>query len=206
MTESLQKTELRHRFSALRNELAPAARAEAETAIREALFSLPVWKTADLICGYASMKGEIDLSPVWSRAISEGKEYALPVTVTDAREGRMIFRRLTEYAPEKLTCARFGVREPSSDCPTLTWEDYKSKSTLVIVPALSFDDQGFRLGYGGGYYDRFLAALSEAGISVTAVGLVFSVCHTQVLPRETHDRPVDYIIDERRVIRPHGIK
>ncbi len=205
MTVKQDKRELRRHFSVLRSELDPGARAEAEAVIRETLFSLPAWKNADLICGYASMRGEIDLSPIWSRAISEGKEYALPVTVTDAREGRMIFRRLSEYTPEHLTLARFGVWEPPSHCSALTLEDYKKKSTLIIVPALALDDQGFRIGYGGGYYDRFLAALSEAGIAVTAVGLAFSVCHTPTLPHETHDRPVDYIIDERSVIRPHGL-
>ena len=196
------KTDLRRHFSSLRDGLTSHARAEAEQSIRDALFALPAWKNAPFVCGYASSRSEIDLSPVWARAISEGKTYALPVTLTDAREGRMVFRGLTNYTPEKLIPARFRIFEPSDDCPTLAMQSFEN--ALILVPGLSFDDNGYRLGYGGGYYDRFLASLAENHISVTTVGLVFSTCRTQALPKAPHDIPVDYIIDERKVICPHG--
>ncbi|MBQ9780047.1 MAG: 5-formyltetrahydrofolate cyclo-ligase [Clostridia bacterium] len=198
------KTELRRHFSALRDRLSTELRLVAESAIREALFSLPAWKNTPLVCGYATMGSEMDLSPIWARAVSEGKAYALPVTLSDAREGRMVFRRLSDYTPEKLVPARFRVPEPSDNCPTLDLQSFEN--ALILVPGLAFDNSGYRLGYGGGYYDRFLASLSDNHISATTVGLAFSVCHTQALPHAPHDIPVDYIIDERRVICPYGSK
>lgn len=200
--EHITKAALRRHFSTLRAEISPAARASAETAILKTLFSLPVWRNAPLVCGYMPVKNEIDTVPIWERATGMGKTYALPVTVSGAREGQMVFRRLSGYTPHELAPARFGLSEPVPDCPTLALRDFEG--ALILVPGLAFDDQGFRIGYGGGYYDRFLSALAEAGVSVTTVGLAFSVCRAASLPHENHDRPVDYIIDERRLTIPHG--
>lgn len=196
------KKALRASFTALRNSLPPEERAKAEAAIRHHLFSLPVWKNAPLVCGYASMRGEIDMMPIRKQAVSLGKTYALPVTVSDSREGEMIFRRLSGLSAHELAPARFGILEPIETCPTLTNRDLAG--ALILVPGLAFDDFGFRLGYGGGYYDRFLRTLKTAGIPVTTVGLVFSVCRADTLPRESHDTPVDLIIDERRITATHG--
>ena len=203
MNQQSDKTILRRHFAALRDSLPPVERASAEAAIRDKLFSLPVWKNAPLICGYMSVRSEIDMMPIWKRAAAEGKIYALPVTVTDAREGKMIFRRLSGFCPYTLISARFGVPEPSDECPALTLRDFEE--ALILVPGLAFDDGGFRIGYGGGYYDRFLAELKQANISVTAVGLVFAACRSSLLPRELHDIPVDYVIDERGITPTHGI-
>lgn len=197
------KPDLRRRFTALRGGLTEADRTSAETAIRERLFALPAWREAPLVCGYVSIRSEIAMSPVWERAAAEGKGYALPVTLTSASEGRMIFRRTAGYAPCELIPARFGVPEPPETCPTLSLSAFAG--ALILVPGLAFDDEGYRLGYGGGYYDRFLADLRAASVPVTTVGLAFSCCRTPTLPHEAFDIPVDCIIDERRVTFPHGI-
>ena len=196
------KTDLRRHFSALRNQLTGDERQEAEAEMLSRLVSLAAWQKAPLICGYMPTKGEINTLPLWETAVGEGKSYALPVTITGAREGQMVFRRTEGFCPEALITARYGLAEPDPCCPALSAEDFQN--ALIIVPGLAFDDGGYRIGYGGGYYDRLLAVLSEAGISVTTVGLVFARCHTHALPREPHDIPVDYVIDERRVIIPHG--
>ncbi len=196
------KAVLRRRFSALRNSLTPPERTAAEAAVLDRLFSLPAWNDAPLVCGYASARGELDLMPVWKRAVEQGKTYALPVTVSGTGQGRMVFRALSGFTPHELVPARFGISEPTEACPSLSLPDLSH--ALILVPALAFDRQGFRMGYGGGYYDRFLASLREAGIPVMTVGLVFSACFVSALPREPHDLPVDLIIDERRVTVPHG--
>ena len=114
----------------------------------------------------------------------------------------MIFRALSDYCPESLTAGRYGIREPDDRFPTLAPQGFSG--ALILIPGLAFDDDGYRLGYGGGYYDRFLADLRAVGIPVTAVGLAFSPCRPASLPREIFDLPVDLIIDERRVTIPHG--
>lgn len=204
MNQQSDKTILRRHFAALRDGLPPNGRASAEAAIRDKLFSLPVWENAPLICGYMSMRSEPDMMPIWKRTIAEGKTYALPVTVTGAREGQMIFRHLSGFRPDTLISARFGLFEPSEECSALTLRDFEG--ALILVPGLAFDDRGFRIGYGGGYYDRFLAELTQAHIPFTAVGLAFAACRPTNLPRESHDIPVDYVIDERRITPTHGCR
>lgn len=196
------KKALRAHFSALRNALSGEARAAAETAIREKLFSLEAFGNAPLVCGYMSMRGEIDLMPIWRSAAAAGKGYALPVTVTDTKEGQMIFRRTAGFSPEALIPARFGVLEPSAACPVLSPADFAG--AVILVPGLAFDEAGFRIGYGGGYYDRFLAALRAARVPAVTVGLAFSVCRAEKLPHDPYDIPVDLIIDERRITEIHG--
>ena len=202
MTEA-EKRHLRRHFTTLRDTITAQDRITAEAVIRKTLFDLPTWKNATLICGYMSIRSEIDTAPIWERAAAEGKDYALPVTLTSAREGQMIFRRMAGYTPEELVPARFGVLEPDETRPVLTAEDFAH--ALILVPGLAFDQEGYRLGYGGGYYDRFLARLQAERVPFTTIGLVFSDCRTDALPREAHDFPVDIIIDERRMPAPHGI-
>ena len=202
MTEA-EKRHLRRHFTTLRDTLTAQDRIAAEAVIRKTLFDLPAWKNATLICGYMSIRSEIDTAPIWERAAAEGKDYALPVTLTSAREGQMIFRRMAGYTPEELVPARFGVLEPDETRPVLTAEDFAH--ALILVPGLAFDQEGYRLGYGGGYYDRFLARLQAERVPFTTIGLVFSDCRTDALPREAHDFPVDIILDERRTTVTHGI-
>ena len=196
------KSHLRRLYADLRNSLTDTQRAAAEAAIRERLFSLPAWREASTVCGYISVRGELNTRPILERAAAEGKTVALPVTVTDATEGRMVFRTLPEGDFSRLTPARFGIPEPDESCPVLSGADLAS--ALILVPALAFDTEGYRLGWGGGYYDRFLESLMQASVPHTAVGLVYSVCTAHALPRDPHDIPVHTIIDERRIISPHG--
>lgn len=196
------KASLRRYFSDLRRGLTPDERHAAETAMYEKLFSLPAWREAPVICGYVSVRGELDTTPILQRAAAEGKTVALPVTVTGAAEGRMVFRALPNGDFSRLTPARFGIPEPDESCPSLTGDGFTR--ALILIPALAFDEHGYRLGYGGGYYDRFLSFLREAEIPHTAVGLTYAVCRATALPREAHDIPVHIILDERSTTIPHG--
>ncbi|MBR5123745.1 MAG: 5-formyltetrahydrofolate cyclo-ligase [Clostridia bacterium] len=197
-----EKAALRRHYATLREGIPSEEKRDAEEAILRALFALPAWTTAPLVCGYASLGSELDTLPLWKQATLEGKTYALPVTVTGSREGRMIFRALSVFCPDDLSSGRYGIREPNDRFPALAPHEFSG--ALILIPGLAFDDEGYRLGYGGGYYDRFLADLRASDVPVTTVGLAFSPCRPATLPREIFDLPVDLIIDERRVIIPHG--
>ena len=203
MHQHPDKNSLRRRYADLRGGLTPKERAAAEAAICDRLFSLPAWREATLVCGYVSVRGELNTRPILERAAAEGKTVALPVTVTDAAEGRMVFRALPDGDLSRLTPARFGIPEPDESCPVLCGRDLTN--SLILVPALAFDAEGYRLGWGGGYYDRFLADLTDRNVLHTTVGLAYSVCTAPSLPHEPHDIPVHTVIDERRILRPHGV-
>ena len=184
------KAALRREFESKRNAVNGHVRAEADGRLFEHLFTSPAWERADTVLSYASVRGEIDLSPVWKQALANGKRYALPRTITSAAEGQMVFQYVR--TEEDLVLGRYHLTEPSVTCPEVSdWE-----RTLCIVPGLAFDKDGYRLGYGGGYYDRFLAAHP----TVIPVGLCYDICFCDRLPRGDYDIPVSYIITERSVI------
>ena len=90
---------------------------------------------------------------------------------------------------DALVAAAFGTRVPSDDAPVLTPE-------LLLVPMLAFDDRGYRLGYGGGFYDRSLAGLK----SPIAVGCAYDAQRVDDLPVDDHDRRLDWIVTETRIL------
>ena len=186
---SADKAALRREFEARRQSVTGNTRTEADERLLSLLFASSAWKNASTVLSYCSVRGEIDLSPVWEQAARDGKAYALPRTVTGASEGRMIFQYVQNQT--ELVVGRYSLSEPSPACPLVT--DFSR--TLCILPGLAFDRDGYRLGYGGGYSDRFLAAHPE----VVPVGMCYGVCLCDHLPRGDYDIPVSYIITERSV-------
>ena len=190
------KKALRAALSARRSALTPDERACIGRTVTDRLLALPAYREAAVVCGYRSARGELDLLPLWQAVAAAGKTFALPVTVTGAAEGRMIFRATPNFCPERLVSARFGISEPPDhpDFPILSPSDLHG--AIMIVPGLGFDRDGYRVGYGGGYYDRYLAGLRDSGIPIFTVGLCPATCRVDKLPREAHDLAVDVVIDE----------
>lgn len=197
-----EKALLREQYLSIRASISSEERAICTAAVLEKLFALPAWKNASLIYGYTSIRGEIDTFPIRERAAAEGKSFALPCTVTGADKGEMVFRLLPPDPTYPLIPKRFNISEPDESCPILPTD--ASAHGLMLLPGLAFDEEGYRIGYGGGYYDRFIQKATEAGVSLVTVALTFSALAAKKLPRESHDRPAHIIIDERRVRIPHG--
>jgi len=98
------------------------------------------------------------------------------------------------WRPEDpLEPAGFGTRVPLENQPELTPE-------FLIVPLLAFDRAGYRLGYGGGFFDRSLARLKDMGTTL-AVGVAYAAQEVADVPRDSHDQPVDWIVTEAEAIR-----
>lgn len=99
----------------------------------------------------------------------------------------LVFRR---WAPgEPLVPGPFGVSEPAPDAPV-------AEPRIVVVPLLAFDDRGYRLGYGGGFYDRTLARLQAASPPPLAIGFAFELQHLDAVPVGPYDRPLDGVVTE----------
>ncbi len=194
--DAADKSAIRRALSARRDALVPDERRRITASVCERLFALPAWRNARVIGGYMSTRGELDLLPIWQEAVRAGKTYALPVTVSGTDAGRMIFRATPGFCLDALAPGRFGIAEPpvGPDFPILP--PAALNGALILVPGLGFDDDGYRIGYGGGYYDRFLDALTRDGITVCTVGLCPAVCRVPRLPREAHDRRVDVVLTE----------
>ena len=141
------------------------------------------------VSGYWPMRTEIDPRPAMEAAAGHGP-VGLPVVEGPGRP--LAFRRWTPGAA--LDRAGFGTRVPAPDEPEVVPE-------VLIVPLLAFTARGERLGYGGGFYDRTLAALRARG-PVTAIGFAFAAQQVDALPTEPTDERLDLLVTEAGVLVP----
>lgn len=182
-TIDLEKKELRRR---VREELSALSRAElirSDDALFARFLALPQVEEAKTIFAFWGIPGkEPDTSRLIGELVRRGKTVGLPRMLPGHR---MEVRRFDPDRP--LVKASFGISEPEEDCPLLDREDID----LVLVPAVCYDGCGYRLGFGGGYYDRWLE-----GFSGVKVGLCRGAVLREAVPIEAHDARVDLLLTE----------
>ena len=172
----------RARRAAAGAEAAARASAEACAALLARFSPAP----AEAVSGYWPMGGELDLRPALHGFAATGARVLLPVVV--ARDAPLAFRR---WLPgDALVPAGFGTSVPDPSLPEGTPD-------ILLVPLLAFDARGFRLGHGGGYYDRTIAALRGSGRPVRAVGVAFACQEMERVPVEDFDQRLDAVATER---------
>ncbi|WP_234396914.1 5-formyltetrahydrofolate cyclo-ligase [Bacillus massiliglaciei] len=160
--------------------------------VAEHLFSLNIWKQAKVIGITIAIHPEISTRPIIERAWKEGKEVAVPKCFPQHRS--MEFKRIHSFA--ELEQVYSGLLEPVDG----TVKAEKDEIDLLIVPGLAFTVDGYRLGFGGGYYDRFLT-----GFNASTAALAFDLQLVDQLPLESHDIPVNHILTPNRLFnRSHS--
>lgn len=181
------KTELRNRYKQKRRQLTPERKAAMDAAIRRRLRMLRQYRQNDLLFLYLSKSIEVDTIEIWRGALRDGKRVAAPRCVPDTADMEFyVIRSMEDVAP-----GSFGVLEPVVErCEKIT--DFSQG--LCVVPGLCFDAQGYRLGYGKGYYDRFLSRFGGE-----AVGLCYSNSTQWRLPHGRYDRPVDVLVTDKYI-------
>lgn len=156
-----------------------------------------------LVAAYAAAGGEASINGWIERACRAGRVVALPVCVGEADLAWFRCGGLDELA-----AGRHGIREPSEAVrhdPARRVE--LREIAAVLVPGVAFAPDGGRLGQGGGYYDRFLPRWRDAvGDRGLALGIAFETQIVDALPGESHDRPVDVIATETRVIDCRAVR
>ncbi|MDE5984797.1 MAG: 5-formyltetrahydrofolate cyclo-ligase [Eubacterium sp.] len=180
------KKELRKELKVQRRSM--SNKAAANTKISNYLIESSIYKNADTILFYAALEDEINIDECINIALSQGKKAALPVCLDD--KGSMKFYYINSL--KDIKTGFFGVREPDTDicCEVADFND-----SICIVPAIAYDKKGYRLGYGKGYYDRFLE-----NFSFISVGLCYNELIMDVLPIGEYDIPVDYIITQDGIL------
>ncbi len=184
-----QRKVIRKQKLALRAALSPEERQSAGQVMAGLLFSCPLWKEAEEIFSYVSFREEADTLQILRGALAQGKKAAVPKV-----EGK---RRMSFYyidSMEELNPGFMGIPEPSG---AKERKAVPGEQTLFIMPGAAFDTTGARLGYGGGFYDTYLAEYP----SVPRVALAYSVQLADRIPSESHDIRVGLIITEKGMIR-----
>jgi 5-formyltetrahydrofolate cyclo-ligase len=187
MSDTTPKAGLREQARACRH--AAAREAGAEAAQRIAAAGMEAVQACKLparpvVAGYWPVGSEADTRPLMDRLMRAGVRVALPVV--QSRSTPLIFRL---WRPgDDLVPGLHGTLHPKADCETVVPD-------VVLAPLLAYDGAGGRLGQGGGYYDRTLAAL-RAEKPVIAIGVAFAAQAVDALPREVHDEPLDWLVSE----------
>lgn len=181
------KNNLREKYKSIRSRMKPEKKAGLDAEITKRLIETWQYKQVDTILTYVSTPIEVDTLGLIRAALDAGKRVAVPACVKGTR--KMDFYYITSVETD-LSPGTFGVLEPDTQrCEKLT----NLEEGLCVVPGLSFDYKGFRLGYGKGYYDRFLT-----GFSGITVGICYACCMRPILPHGRYDRAVDLLISEKR--------
>ena len=150
-----------------------------DKALFKAFLGLPAVKAAGTVMAFWGVGTEPETTGLISALLASGKKVALPRCLPGGRmEARL-------YRGGRLVRGTHGIAEPGEDCPMVEREAVD----VILVPALCYDRRGFRLGHGGGYYDRWLA-----GYEGTTVGMCYKELLREELPREAHDLPVKLLL------------
>ncbi len=184
------KRELRKRMRSLRGALSMATRAEKSALVVEALTSLDVFEGAKTVGLYAPMvdRGELDVGPLHGRLAARGVTVAYPALRDD---GSLTFYRVDDPATLEERGNLFREPDPRE-------ENLVRALDVLVLPALAADSLGNRLGYGGGSYDRTLAAFPQAP---RTVAVVYDFQVLVEVPHVATDVPVDVVVTDRRVFR-----
>ncbi|HLT27326.1 MAG TPA: 5-formyltetrahydrofolate cyclo-ligase [Zeimonas sp.] len=186
IVDEITRTSARNALIQWRAEHATELREQADPALRERLAELlrtPPFDRARVLGVYWPIRGEPELEPCFEPWQAQGRTLALPRV---AQCGALEFGR---WSPgDELRAGRFAIPVPHPFEPV--------EPELLIVPCVGFDARGYRLGYGGGHYDRTLAQRP-----IAAIGVGYDACELERFDAAAHDRRLAAIVTESRVIR-----
>lgn len=192
----MSKSELRKNVLKARGALLPVEVAEKSARVAERLLGMEEYRKASTIMAYLDFRNEVQTGGLLERAMAAGKRMAVPVTDI---ANRRLTPALLKHFPGDLQPGAWGILEPKPECMRPLEPE---ELDLVIVPGVAFDVDGNRLGYGGGFYDRFLLRTRP---DTVYLALAFELqVRPEVYPG-SHDIPVHYLLTEDRLIRTKDI-
>lgn len=181
------KKEIRKQVCEIRESLSQDAIRAKSKVIQEKVLQLPEYKEADHILLYADFRHEVMTREIFMASIRDKKKVYFPKC--DGHGNHMDFYQVISVM--QLEDGMWGVKEPRAD-EVHKYHYYQEESTLAIVPGVAFDTQGYRIGYGKGYYDTFFADKR----AVTLVALAYAEQILDEIPHEIHDLKMDKIVTE----------
>ena len=190
-TTRARKERLRKRVWAARMGLDRGQVEVGGQAILEKVLGLEAYRRAKLVHTYVSSKeNEVDTRALICTCLKQGKRVAVPVVMS----GTKTLAHALIDGLDQLVVGPWGLAQP--DPAVATWLPAEARVDLVVVPGLAFDRRGHRIGWGGGYYDRFLAQ-----VQAVKIGLCYDELVLDCIPGEPHDVPVDVVVAETAIYR-----
>ncbi len=191
----ISKEKVRRRALETRDALAEEWRLETSRIIVEKLLASEWYQQSEILLSYSSIRSEVETRELNERVQADGKQLFLPRT--DAEKKNMCFYKVEDL--KKLKKGNFGVSEPrGSEAVEQVMESgaYSKEKILMVMPGVAFDEKGYRLGYGGGFYDRYL---QRYGTMLTSVMIAFAEQETWIIPAETSDVKPEHRITQKTI-------
>ena len=174
-----EKAEIRRIYKEKRALLTDAECEKQDTELCRLITLSDEYRNARTVLLYCPMRKETDVMPIMKAALAEGKRVAFPRC---EKERKMTFYYVTSDSEFEL--GSYGILEPKRELTAVSEDEYAE--SLCVVPGLVFDREGYRVGYGGGYYDRFLAKYTGYAIAPVREGFLYE----GTLPRDGYDQRV----------------
>ena len=182
------KIDLRKQYLARRAAIPSEIRAKRDERICANILSAATYRYADIVLLYYPVKNEVDILPVFRAAVAAGKKVAFPRC--HAEDHSMTYYFVTSDADFEE--GAYGLVEPKATCEAFVPENAQMENVICVVPAVVYDRRGYRIGYGGGYYDRFFGKYRFA-----SMGVVYEDFILKSVPHGRFDISVDAVISER---------
>jgi 5-formyltetrahydrofolate cyclo-ligase len=184
LSQVVEKARLRKQLLDARDGLSPDFIKITSKEIQDNLRKIELYRSAKTIGAYYSIGSEVRTQDILQEILNAGKELALPKVV----KNDLVFKKISSFS--ELEPGNFSVMEPKDKCEIIKHLD------VVIVPAIALSKEGFRLGYGFGYYDRYLH-----GKKSTAISLSYAKQVIKSFSQDDHDVKMNFIVTEDRVIK-----
>lgn len=184
------KTEIREYYIEQRKVLGPVKRAELDEKLCKVILGSATYRYADTILMYYGKYEEVNINRVAWEAIAAGKKVAFPKTNPDDKS--MVFYFVN--GEDDFVMGNYGILEPKPDLPRFEVTGELQQNVICIIPAVVYDKKGFRIGYGGGYYDRYLSSFKG-----TKVGVAYYDHIVGTVPHGRFDLAVDVLISEKGI-------
>ena len=183
MTRSEEKKVLRRTMAALEQGLSPAYKERSADKIARHLTALPEFQEADTVFCYYGRTNEINTRPILEAALAAGKRLCLPRCL-----GHGVMVPLQVLDLDQLEERSLGLLEPPADAPVVATDAID----FALIPCVTCNRSGHRLGWGGGYYDRFLSSYRGAAVLLCREKLL-----RDEIPLEPHDYPIPWVLTEK---------
>ena len=181
------KAEARKAAAEVRNGAHDMAREDAGLRLVALPWPIAPVQGRSVVSAFYPYETEIDTRPLLGHLAGEGWTTCLPIVI--ARGEPLVFRR---WLPGEPTIAGvWGIPRPPDSSPLV-------EPDVLLVPLMAFDRRGYRLGYGGGFYDRTLALLRHKK-PVVAIGVAYAAQEVDRVPHGDHDQPMDFVMTEKEV-------
>ena len=187
---NMDKKTLRKEILSNRSNLKKEVRVHSENLIFDQLCQMNAFSHANVIASFVSFRDEISTDAINRFILESGKTLLLPYISMQTKE--MTFHKVN--ALDELIVNTYGIPEPN---PEIHEGFDIQKIECVLTPGLGFDKQGYRLGYGGGFYDRLFQTIKK---TIPKIGIAFSIQLVDTLPIETFDSPITHLITELGII------